>query len=174
MERGLEEPFAELAERVGSKYWGKYRGLVQSADDPEDLGRVEVKVPSVYGPDLSVFALPAVPFAGPGYGVMFLPRPNDGVWVEFEGGDPSLPIWTGFWWARNELPGDVSADKRVIVTPAGLKVVLDDGDKKIRILNARGEITLAEDAITIKFGQARIVLNSAGVAINNTSFRVMG
>jgi len=173
MEQGLERPFAELAEDVGSRYWGKYRGIVESVDDSDKLGRITAKVPSVYGDEVSPLAFPATPLAGPGYGVLMLPKKGDGVWVEFEDGNPSLPIWTGFWWARGEMPTPAGPDQRVIITPAGLKVVLDDAAKKIQLIHTtKGEITLADDSITIKFGKASIVLDAQGVSINGTALKV--
>jgi uncharacterized protein involved in type VI secretion and phage assembly len=173
MEHGFEQPLAELSQRVYGPLWGKYRGLVESVDDPEGQGRIEVRVASVFGPRHKVFAFPGVPFAGPGYGMMFLPKKDDGVWIEFEDGDSSLPIWTGCWWARNEVPTDATADKRVVITPAGHKVVLDDAGRKIQLLHCtKGEITLAETSITIKFGPSSIVLDDTGVAINGTALKV--
>ena len=174
IEQGLEQPFAELSQQVYGSLWGKYRGFVESVQDTENMGRIEVRVPSVFGPTHKVFAFPAVPFAGPGYGVLFLPKKEDGVWIEFEDGDSSLPVWTGFWWARNEVPQDASADKRVIVTPAGHKVLLDDDAKKIQLLHAsKGEITMSQTSITIKFGQSSIVLDDSGVAINGQALKVL-
>src|SRR6266498_2215290 len=173
IKEGLERPFAELSERVSSRLWGKYRGLVEDVNDPQRMGRITARVPSVYGPSISPFALPAVPFAGPSHGMLLLPKKGDGVWFEFEGGDVNLPIWTGFWWAQNEMPSSASAERRVIVTPAGLEIVLDDSAKTIRLIHtAKGEITLAEDSISIIFGQSSIVLDSSGVAINGTALKV--
>jgi uncharacterized protein involved in type VI secretion and phage assembly len=174
LEEGLERPLAELSERVTSRLWGKYRGLVENVDDPENRGRITVKVPSVYGNEVSPYALPAVPFAGPAHGMLLLPKHGDGVWIEFEGGNPSLPIWTGFWWARDEMPKPAGADQRVMITPAGLKIIMDDASKKIQLVQTTDncEITLADDSISITFGQASIVLDSTGVAINGTALKV--
>ena len=49
-------------------------------------------------------AMPCVPYAGPDVGFRFLPDNEAAVWVEFEGGNPSHPIWTGCFWKEKEFP----------------------------------------------------------------------
>ena len=100
MTSDMEQKIVELAEFQRGRYFGKYRGLVQDVDDPENMGRIVAQVPEVYGEEYSPWALPSVPFAGQNHGFVVLPEVGDGVWVEFEAGDPSRPIWTGCWWAR--------------------------------------------------------------------------
>jgi hypothetical protein len=102
-----------------------------------------------------------------------LPKKNDGVWIEFEGGRPSHPLWSGFWYSRNEIPSPGGEDVRVLVTPKGLKLVLDDDAKKLQLLHPGGaELTMTDNDITLKIGQASIVLSASGVAINDTAFKV--
>ena len=64
MALSMEELVVELNERVRSRYYGKYRGIVRDIGDPEGLGRIVASVPSVLGDEDSAWALPAVPFAG--------------------------------------------------------------------------------------------------------------
>jgi uncharacterized protein involved in type VI secretion and phage assembly len=175
VDQGLERPIAQISEQLEGRYFGKYRGTVESVDDPENLGRITAKVPSVYGDEVSPWAFPAVPFAGDQHGLLFLPKQGDGVWVEFEAGNPSHPIWTGYWWARGEIPAPAGPDQRVIVTPGKLKVILDDsGGGKIQIQHTdQAEITLSNTELSIRFGQAKIVLNAAGVSINDNAFKVI-
>ena len=40
------------------EYLGKYRGVVQENEDPEQLGRVRAKVPSIFGEELLSWAYP--------------------------------------------------------------------------------------------------------------------
>ena len=182
-EQELEQLMVELTQEVRERHFGKYRGTVESVDDTDQLGRVTAKVPSVYGDVTSPWALPAFPFAGPGYGVIFLPKQGDGVWIEFEGGNPARPIWTGFWCARNELVTGAEREKRVLVTPEGLEVVLDDASKELKLIHpdgptltiAAGEITLdagatikiTDSEIKVEAGGGTIKVSSSGVAIND-------
>jgi uncharacterized protein involved in type VI secretion and phage assembly len=169
-----EKLLVELTEFQGCHYFGKYRGIVRDVNDPENLGRIMARVPEVYGKDVdSPWALPAVPFAGSNHGLVVLPEVDDGVWIEFEAGDPSRPIWTGCWWGRDELPASGGPETRVLVTSGGHKVVLDDKDSKLQLLHSGGaEITMTDNDITFKISSTQIVLSSSGVNINNGAFKV--
>lgn len=108
------------------RYFGKYRGIVVADEDPECLGRLQVECPSLLGEDVCVWAMPCVPYAGPGVG-LFAPPPVDaGVWVEFEGGDLTHPIWSGCFWHEGEAPiSDPSLRLKVLKTE-GLTLTLDE------------------------------------------------
>lgn len=83
------------------EYFGKFRGLVTDNVDPEGLGRVRAMVPGVLGDEESPWALPCVCVVG----CLPLPRIGGGIWIEFESGDPSRPIWSGlFWTSPDEVP----------------------------------------------------------------------
>ena len=85
------------------KYYGKYRGKVIDNIDPLFLGRIIPEVPALPGTKLN-FAQPCVPYAGPGVGFYAIPPIGANVWIEFEGGDPTFPIWSGCFWGPGELP----------------------------------------------------------------------
>ena len=173
VDSNIEKLVVELAEFMRSRYFGKYRGLVREVDDPENLGRIVAQVPEVYGDEDSPWALPAVPFAGQNHGLVILPEEGDGVWIEFEAGDPSRPIWTGCWWASGEMPAPGGTATRVLVTSGGHKVILDDDKKELKLLHSGGaEITMTDNGITLKIGSAQIVLSANGVNINNGAFEV--
>ncbi|HFE44556.1 MAG TPA: baseplate assembly protein [Nannocystis exedens] len=128
-----EQTVRDLLEIVRSRHFGKYRGVVASGDpDPTRRGRVEVRVPAILGEQI-VWAMPCVPFAGKGVGFHMLPPPGAGIWVEFEAGDPSYPIWSGCYWAA----GDIElADSR----PA-IKFIRTD-KLTLRIDDERGELVI--------------------------------
>jgi uncharacterized protein involved in type VI secretion and phage assembly len=87
------------------RYFGKYRGTVVNTHDPELLARLQAAVPDVLGTEPTTWAMPSVPCAGPGAGVVALPPVGAGVWIEFEQGDPDYPIWSGcFWGSAAEMP----------------------------------------------------------------------
>lgn len=86
---------------MSEKYYGKYRGTVLNNIDPEQRGRLTLLVPDVLGIVPSSWAESCAPLAGPTgppMGVYLVPPIGAGVWVEFEHGDPSYPIWTGCRW----------------------------------------------------------------------------
>lgn len=81
-----------------------HAGTVEVIDDPDRLGRIKVRVPTVYGPvaesGLSVEDLPwALPAGLPAGGspesgaITWLPNIGDRVWVRFLDGEPEKPIW---------------------------------------------------------------------------------
>lgn len=95
-------PASPAAPAAGQR-WGKYRGTVLDNDDPEGLGRLLCDVPALPGSLLN-WAQPCVPYGGPAVGFFALPPIGANVWVEFENGDPSYPIWAGVFWETAEIP----------------------------------------------------------------------
>ena len=83
-----------------SRYFGIYRGTVVNNVDPMQMGRIMVIVPDVGGVTPSTWAMPCVPMAGKQMGAFFVPQIGAGVWMQFEGGDPDYPVWTGGWWGN--------------------------------------------------------------------------
>jgi hypothetical protein len=83
-------------ERCRPPYFGKYRGVVTDIKDPDKMGRIKVRVPSVLGDEAeSSWALPCL---GAGHIEVPLPEEGAGVWIEFEAGDIDCPIWSGTLW----------------------------------------------------------------------------
>src|ERR1700733_6526660 len=108
MATGVDRALEDLLEHLRSRFYGKYRGVVQEVD--ASTCRIKATVPAVYGDVESGWCLPCVPYAGPGVGIAFLPEVGSAVWIEFEGGDVSFPIWTGGFWREGEVPSDVDDD----------------------------------------------------------------
>ena len=86
------------------QFFGKYRGQVANNIDPLQLGRLQVAAPAVLGDGRLSWAMPSVPYAGNRVGFFFLPPVGANIWVEFEGGDPDYPIWSGCFWGTGEVP----------------------------------------------------------------------
>jgi phage baseplate assembly protein gpV len=162
IESGLERLIVDIAERERSRFYGKYRGVVSDVDDPAKLGRLRAKVPAVLDDVESPWALPCAPYAGPNQGLYVVPPVGAGVWIEFEGGDPALPIWSGAWWADDEPPKNEDGDeakpmRRILRSETGLLVALDDDAKKISISDSG-----ADNVITVEVnaGKVRIAATS--------------
>ncbi|QKW08712.1 baseplate assembly protein [Streptomyces sp. NA04227] len=117
-----------------NRFLGKFRGRVVDNNDPLRIGRLTVSVPDVLGDEASTWALPCLPFTGPQSGQFVVPAVGAGVWVEFEQGDPSFPVWTGAWYgSADELPLDAQKELQagatkpvVIQTPGKHKIVMSD------------------------------------------------
>lgn len=126
-----------------NRFFGKFRGLVSDNQDPLSLGRIKARVPEVLVDVDTGWALPAAPYSGDGVGVYTIPAVDAGVWIEFEAGDVSRPIWTGCWWGTGQLPKDetgsaTTPDKKIIRTEQGLLLCLDDGGKTIALSDSNG------------------------------------
>lgn len=152
-----------LADLVQNRYFGKYRGLVTGHEFPATRGRIKVKVPAVLG-DLELLAEPCVPYAGAGVGFLMLPETDTGVWVEFEGGDPSYPIWVGFFWGDGGLPSVMGTDQKVIITEQN-DLVLDDAGSNLKASSSGGASVTIDDKVTAQAGLlgGTVEVSSSGV-----------
>ena len=74
-------------ENWDKRYPGIYRGIVVDTADPDNRGRITLQVPQILGNAVTGWAWPIIG----GY----VPKPGDGCWVMFEGGDPNFPLWLG-------------------------------------------------------------------------------
>ncbi len=70
-------------------------GVVTNNNDPDQMGRVRVKFPSLSDKEESAWARIATPSAGNGRGLLMLPQPEEEVIVGFEHGDTRRPIVVG-------------------------------------------------------------------------------
>jgi uncharacterized protein involved in type VI secretion and phage assembly len=87
--------------------------------------------------------MPCLPFTGEDMGTYVLPETGTGVWVEFEAGDPSYAIWTGGYWADDQLPTSESGasatpTRRAIKSEKGLMITFDDDSEKLTISDKDG------------------------------------
>lgn len=144
-----------------NQFFGKYRGLVLNNIDPEQRGRIMVQVPDVLGLGLSSWAMPCVPIAGIQMGTYFVPLIGAGVWVEFEGGNPDYPIWTGgFWGSAAEVPALALAG-----IPGSPNIVLQTtGQNTLMISDLPGPT----GGLMLKSATgASIIVNDTGIYIQN-------
>lgn len=164
----LEEVVERVVEFQRTKVFGKYRGLVSDIEDPDGLGRIKAEVPAVYGDQISPWAMPCVPYAGPSHGLALMPEVGDGVWIEFEGGNMANPIWSGCWWADGQRPTPNAGTARLLATTAGHQLLIDEDGDEIKLIHpGGGEIVIGSDEIKISIGQAEIKLTTSEVSINS-------
>jgi uncharacterized protein involved in type VI secretion and phage assembly len=162
----------EILERVRNRFYGKYRGTVTDIDG--DTLRIKAKVPAVLGQQKTGWCMPCVPYAGSNVGFAFLPEEGTGVWIEFEGGDVSYPIWTGCYWRTDEQPEDATATVKAIVTKSGHKILLDDDRETITIADPNNNtITLESSGITLERQGKKVVISDAKVDVNDGSLEVI-
>jgi uncharacterized protein involved in type VI secretion and phage assembly len=159
-------------------YYGKYRGLVLNNVDPLQKGRLMVQVPDVLGLTTSSWAMPCVPMAGIQMGVFVVPVVGAGVWVEFEGGNPDYPIWTGgFWGSAAEVPAlalaGIPASPNIVLQTMGQNTIvvsdLPGPTGGIMLKSTTGATLIVNDTgIYIQNGKgASLIMAGPTVTINN-------
>ncbi len=192
----IEELLQQLIERLDNRYYGKHRGYVSNVTDPLSLGRLKAYVPRLLGEAETGWAMPCAAYAGPDQGFYAVPDVGAGVWMEFEGGDLSRPIWSGTWWgkpgnedigqsdstaraapATSEIPKEhyperiVEPGVRMLKTATGHYILLDDrqGSARVEIRDYVGNrIILSNEGLQI------LVNNEATVNEGNQSVEVDG
>ena len=150
--------------RSEGRYLGKYRGLVKDNKDPLGLGRIQATVPAVSGMATN-WALPCAPYAGLNVGFYTIPPVGALVWVEFEGGDPTRPIWSGCFWNTDQVPAEVKTNSD---DPSQVKVFktrvvtlwVDDTDQKGQVQMVYKDPSLS-DPVTVT-----VVMNATGLAVS--------
>ena len=166
-----EQTLQDVVESIRGRFYGKYRGIVTQVD--ASTMRIKAKVPSVYGDTESGWALPCVPYAGDSVGFAFLPEVDSAVWIEFEGGNVSFPIWTGGFWLSQQAPSDAQPAVKAIVTKQ-LKMLFDDDQDSITIQDSNGNsVTLDSSGITLTRGSQTIQLSDSEINVNNGALEVM-
>jgi uncharacterized protein involved in type VI secretion and phage assembly len=170
---GPDRMLEELVEHLRSRFYGLYRGIVADNDDPSRLGRIKAQVPSVLGSVQTGWCMPCVPYAGDQIGIAFLPEVGSGVWIAFEGGDASYPVWVGCFWRKGELPADVEPDVKVIATTAPLELKLDDSDGSVTLTDSNGNaVQLDSDGITLSKAGQQVVVSDSSVSVNDGALEV--
>jgi len=137
-------PAEPTAPAVSGRNFGLYVARVVDNVDPADAARVKVQFPWEGGGNESNWAPVAMPHAGHGRGMYFMPEIGDEVLVAFEQGDPNRPVVIGSLWNGNDSPpndglhGDEQGNNDIkrIVTKSGNRIVMDDIDGKETVVVA--------------------------------------
>ncbi|WP_208721620.1 phage baseplate assembly protein V [Corallococcus aberystwythensis] len=157
----------------GRRYYGKYRGKVVDNIDLMELGRLLVDVPALAGIEAS-WALPCVPYAGPQVGFLMLPPIGANVWVEFEGGDPTHPIWVGCFWSELEKPVVAATPFQKVIKTDACTLVINDIEGAGGLLLEVGPpaveipVTLTIDAAGLQIQTAEAIISMSPEEITAT------
>jgi uncharacterized protein involved in type VI secretion and phage assembly len=160
----------ELIDQVRSRFYGKYRGVVTDVD--ASTMRIKAAVPSVLPVGGTGWCMACVPYAGPQTGFVMIPEVGSGVWIEFEGGDVSCPVWVGMYWQSGEIPSAASATVKSIITTAG-SIAMDTDAGSITITDAQqNTVVLDSSGVTSTSGASNVAIGASGVSLNDGSFEV--
>ena len=167
----LDEQTLEVLDRLRNRFFGKYRGTVTDIDT--NTLRIKAVVPAVLGQTPTGWCQPCVPYAGKNVGFLFLPESGDFVWIEFEAGDPSYPIWTGCGWRVGEIPQDAAPKVKVIVTGAQHKVLFDDDGQTITITDQNNNtITFDSNGVTTERNGKKLLVSDSEINIDDGALEI--
>jgi uncharacterized protein involved in type VI secretion and phage assembly len=173
-----DDIFEPLEDVPLAGFSGLMPAVVTNVDDPDDLGRVKVKLPWLGDAIESDWARVVAPGAGATRGIQFPPEVNDEVLVGFlQGSGDSLFVLGGLW-NGTDGPGRKKAKylksgkiiERVILTRAGHEIALNDdsNDGGIVIKDSKGNeisIKVKEGLITIKTTGEIKITGDKGIAL---------
>jgi uncharacterized protein involved in type VI secretion and phage assembly len=177
------------------RLYGVYPAEVQSIQDPDQQGRVKVRLP--WSPDnngnsYEAWARLATMMAGNNRGSWFVPDVNDEVLVMFEAGDPRRPYVVGALWNGQDDPpesmdgaGDNNLkvlrsrngvkitlddsdgqEKLVLETPGGQMITLKDGPGAVEVVDSNGNsVKLETGGITVN-ASARVTIQASTITVS--------
>ncbi|MBW3577852.1 MAG: type IV secretion protein Rhs [Actinobacteria bacterium] len=128
-------------------------GRVVDVDDPEQLGRVKVHLPT-FDDAPTEWLQVVLSGAGAGKGLVALPDVDDRVLVALPHGDPARGVVVGGLYGSEPAPDAGVQDGRVrrytFTTRAGQRIVLDETADRVRVQNAAGSfVELTPDQVRL-------------------------
>jgi hypothetical protein len=131
--------FIESLRLFGLEHFGKfysiYRGIVVDNNDPEQRGRVLVKIPEIGENPIPTWAESKFYLQSGNKGIFIPPNIDDIVWVSFRNGDIRYPIYEGGYLTEQvDKTFQINyPNRRGIKTQAGHTIIIDDtkGDEAI-------------------------------------------
>ena len=141
------------------KKYGIFRAKCVNSQDPEKTGRIKVWIPALNytkaEEEEGTWAYPCCPFAGPNlekngdkvsdFGSLYLPPKDSYVYVFFEDGDTSKPIYFGGVVTEGAIPTENQAGKQwwnkhtVIKSPEKRMIFMSDDSQSDSSVIIRGK-----------------------------------
>ncbi len=177
----------EYDKRSESKIYGVVTGIVIDNKDPEEMGRVKLKIPRISGEEESNWARVASFMGGNDRGAVFLPEVDDEVLVVFEFGDINMPYIIGSLWNGKDKPPEKNSDGenniRIIKSRSGHIIKLDDKEnsEKIEIVDKTQKNTIIIDSkeniisitsdkdIEFSAPNGKFIINAQDIEVNSTA-----
>lgn len=179
MPNGLERPVG-----MNNHFYSPMRAFVVSVDDPEQRMRVRARVIGVHPDEVPNTHIPwaevIYPFASKLAGDFHHFEAGDAVWVQFEGGDPRLPVVIGAWVSHsgqlNDVPNDITANyavKRrrwIRLDRAGNKLEMSEVPSEMwaKLVSGTAEVIVdqKDGSVTLKTLSGPVVIDAGTMEIN--------
>ena len=137
-----------------TSYPAVYRGIVKDNNDPENLGRCRVRVPSIHG-DVSDREVSVLPWARPitvypinsDRGMVNIPDVGDIVWVMFEASNREYPVYFGGTYGTSDIP--VDSNQVDIYVESGNKITYNRSNQSYTFNVGENTINVSESGISI-------------------------
>ncbi len=177
----------EYDKRLESRIYGVVTGIVIDNKDPEEMGRVKVKIPRISQDEESNWARVASFMGGNDRGAVFLPEVDDEVLVVFEFGDINMPYVIGSLWNGKDKPPEKNTDGenniRIIKSRSGHIIKFDDteNNEKIEIVDKTQKNTIIIDSkeniisinsdkdIEFSAPNGKFIINAKDIEVNSTA-----
>ncbi|MGE3960555.1 MAG: VgrG-related protein [Dehalococcoidia bacterium] len=148
-------------------------GIVTNNNDPDQAGRVKVKLPVFADDHESSWVRVATPGAGGTRGFQMLPAVNDEVLVAFEHGDPSRPYVLGGLWSKQAKPPQTSfqnngvVEKQTWTSGKGHSVeILDtgDGEVNLKLKGNKSALNIKKSEVKLA-GDSKVVIEASEIEV---------
>ncbi len=156
------------------RFFGKYRGKVVANKDPLGIGRIQPVVPAI-APDAINWAMPCTPYAGAQEGFFMIPPIAANVWIEFEGGDPNYPIWSGCFWGEKQdqkPPTDATGPEMKVLQTEKMVLSFDDKNTKLTAKLKPKADKGGGETMSLEMDEKAIILTAKQVTVTITPDKV--
>ena len=150
------------------RFYSIYRAIVVQNDDPLASNRLKVAIPGIQGGEI-LWALPRNQHGSEQTGFKYLaPAIGDIVYVSFEAGDPSKPLWEYHSWASGQMPKSLDAPHICgFVTPNGISILFDDSTGNLDLyLPGKARIYAKEGVTIVSESDVQVASTNGVVAVN--------
>ena len=156
---GITETIVKWGLEKFGRFYSVYEGYVVETKDPEGRGRLKIVVPRVhYANRTPIWARQKGIPSGNGFSLHILPKAGEMIWVEFEGGNPRLPVWSFGHHNENQKYPEEFLNKEDVY---GLKtetaiITINDEDKSLELKAGEFVMKITEE------GKKAVLENKAG------------
>ena len=147
------------------RYYSFYEGAVYDNKDPEYLGRVKLVCPAVYGDAVfNDWVYSKGSFGGKDKGLYAIPDKGDPIWVEFQTGDPSYPVWT---YGHTDTKSKIASGKDILILQYDkCKLTFDRKAKTVTTETDKGKTVLSDKDFIVSLGGAdQLTVTKLGIEL---------
>lgn len=142
-------------------------------------GRISASIPDVLEGETSAWAMPSVPYAGTAsdntpLGFFFIPPNGANIWIEFEGGDITKPVWSGCFWDANGAPTQDSTMNTKVLKTDKVTITIDDsaGSITMETPSTGFKIVMDSTGITLSCDPNTVQVTTSSVSVNDGALEV--